>query len=59
MILPFAIHWHKQHPQDPCTETGMNLSMRRNILAIVPATPSTLDGLCGAEQRNGVNSIFR
>jgi hypothetical protein len=25
-------------------------------IAIVPATPSTLDGLCGPEQRNGVGS---
>ena len=28
-------------------------------IAIVPATPSTLDGLCGTEQRNGANSIFQ
>src|SRR3984885_13799447 len=27
-------------------------------IAIVPATPSTLDGLCGPEQRNGVGSSF-
>ena len=56
------------HPQGPCTGsmtwTG---KLRRNILAIVPATPSTpailpgskVDGLCGAEQRYGVNSIFQ
>ena len=25
-------------------------------IAIVPATPSALDGLCGPEQRNGVGS---
>jgi hypothetical protein len=27
-------------------------------IAIVPATPSTLDGLCGPEQRNGVGSSW-
>ncbi len=32
---------------------GLNASNLRPI-AIVPATPSTLDGLCGPEQRNGV-----
>jgi len=60
LFPPFAIHWDEQfirrvHVLEACHGPVL---LRRIILAIVPATPSTLDGLCGAEQRYGVNSTF-
>ena len=43
---------------------GRSWSFDRNVvslrpIAIVPATPSTLDGLCGPGQRNGVGSSLK
>ena len=47
-----------QNILDHCSlSPDLNVVSLRPI-AIVPATPSTLDGLCGPEQRNGVGSSF-
>ena len=47
----------RDSPQDIPGHLDLNVVSLRPI-AIVPATPSTLDGLCGPEQRNGVGSSF-
>ncbi len=47
-----------QNILDHCSlSPDLNVVSLRPI-AIVPATPSTLDGLCGPGQRNGVGSSF-
>lgn len=55
----FALYWIQEiHRRTfPVTVTDLNVVSLRPI-AIVPATPSTLDGLCGPGQRNGVGSSF-
>jgi hypothetical protein len=69
-LCSFAIHWKGSIPQGSCRQ-GMAwpVRLRRIILAIVPATPSSRqlqlsqpgskDGLCGTEQRYGANSNFQ
>ena len=56
----FALHWMQEIHRRAFLITDssdLNVVSLRPI-AIVPATPSTLDGLCGPEQRNGVGSSF-
>ena len=54
----FALHWIQEiHRRTFLIEDRFDLNVvSLRPLAIVPATPSTLDGLCGPEQRNGVGS---
>jgi hypothetical protein len=56
----FALHWIQEiHRRTFLVDVSLDpnvVSLRP--IAIVPATPSTLDGLCGPEQRNGVGSSF-
>ena len=56
----FALHWIQEiHRRMFLIEDRFDLNVvSLRPLAIVPATPSTLDGLCGPEQRNGVGSSF-
>ena len=53
----FALHWIQEIHRRTFLIVDLNVASLRPI-AIVPATPSTLDGLCGPEQRNGVGSSF-
>src|ERR1700710_386995 len=51
------IHRRTFPVSDSFDSSDLNV-VRLRPIAIVPATPSTLDGLCGPEQRNGVGSSF-
>src|ERR1700722_20079018 len=51
------IHRRTFPVSDSFDSSDLNVVCLRPI-AIVPATPSTLDGLCGPGQRNGVGSSF-
>jgi hypothetical protein len=56
----FALYWIQEIHRRTFLirdSSDLNVASLRPI-AIVPATPSTLDGLCGPEQRNGVGSSF-
>jgi hypothetical protein len=56
----FALYWIQEiHRRTFLIDDlfDLNVASLRPI-AIAPATPSTLDGLCGPEQRNGVGSSF-
>ena len=50
-----ALYWIQEIHRRISLIFDQNVVSLRPI-AIVPATPSTLDGLCGPEQRNGVGS---
>ena len=56
-----ALYWIQEIHRRPfwviAFVPDLNVASLRPI-AIVPATPSTLDGLCGPGQRNGVGSSF-
>jgi hypothetical protein len=54
----FALHWIQEiNRRTFLIEISLDLNVvSLRPIAIVPATPSTLDGLCGPEQRNGVGS---
>jgi hypothetical protein len=56
----FALHWIQEiHRRTFLVNASLDLNVvSLRPIAIVPATPSTLDGLCGPEQRNGVGSSF-
>src|SRR5271170_2532112 len=51
------IHRRTFPVSDSFDSSDLNV-VRLRPIAIVPATPSTLDGLCGPGQRNGVGSSF-
>ena len=55
-----ALHWIQEIHRRTLLIDGFTRSKCRSLrpIAIAPATPSTLDGLCGPEQRNGVGSSF-
>src|ERR1700754_2373433 len=57
----FALYWIQEiHRRTLPFDDSLNrdvVSLRP--IAIAPATPSTLDGLCGPEQRNGVGSSWK
>ena len=57
----FALHWIQEiHRRTFLIEDRFDLNVvSLRPLAIVPATPSTLDGLCGPGQRNGVGSSLK
>jgi hypothetical protein len=56
----FALHWIQEiHRRTFVIKDASDLNVvSLRPIAIVPATPSTLDGLCGPEQRNGVGSSW-
>ena len=55
-----ALHWIQEiHRRTFLIKDSSDLNVvSLRPIAIAPATPSTLDGLCGPEQRNGVGSSF-
>ncbi len=53
-----ALHWIQEIHRRTFLVIDLNVASLRPI-AIVPATPSTLDGLCGPGQRNGVGSSLK
>ena len=48
-LPPISLHWKwKFNPQGPCNrKQALDKKLRRNILAIVPATPSSRMGYAG------------